>query len=179
MSISELAIIDPSAHIAADVEIGPWSIIGPHVSIDTGSKIGPHVVVKENTRLGKGNTVHAFASIGGDPQVKQYDGADNFLEIGDNNVIHEYVTINRGDVSGEGVTKIGDRNLFMAYVHVAHDCVIANDCIFVNNAGMAGHVIVEDFVVLGAYCAVHQFCTLGAHSFLSRGAMIAQDVFAV
>ena len=120
--------------------------------------------------------VHAFASIGGDPQVKQYDGADNFLEIGDNNVIHEYVTINRGDVSGEGVTKIGDRNLFMAYVHVAHDCVIANDCIFVNNAGMAGHVIVEDFVVLGAYCAVHQFCTLGAHSFLSRGAMIAQDV---
>jgi len=176
MSISQQAIIDPSAEIASGVEIGPWTHIGPGVRIGKNTKIGSHVVVKENTTMGEHNVVHSFASIGGDPQVRSYKHHESYLEIGDHNVFHEYATISRGDVSGTGVTKIGSHNLFMACTHVAHDCIIHDSTIFVNNAAVAGHVEVYDFVVLGAYCAVHQFCQIGKHSFLSRGAMVSQDV---
>ena len=174
--ISEYAIIDPSAEIADDVSIGPWSKIGPNVKIASGTNVGSHVVIKENTTIGKGNVIHPFSSIGGDPQTKDYKHNQTFLEIGDNNVIHEYVTINRGDICGNGTTKIGSNNLFMACVHLAHDCIVNNDCVFVNNAAIAGHVEVKDHAVLGAYCAVHQFCQIGPHSFLGRGAMVSQDV---
>ena len=176
MTISDQAIIDPTAEIDSGVEIGPWTHIGPRVRIGKDTKIGSHVVIKENTTMGANNVVHPFASIGGDPQVKAYTHHDSFLEIGDHNVFHEYATISRGDISGTGVTKIGNHNLFMACTHVAHDCIIHDSTIFVNNAAVAGHVEVQDFVVLGAYCAVHQFCHIGMHSFLSRGAMVAQDV---
>lgn len=176
MTISKHAIIDSSAKIASGVEIGPWTHIGPGVCIGKNTKIGSHVVVKENTTMGEGNVVHSFASIGGDPQVKSYEHHASYLEIGDHNVFHEYATISRGDVSGSGITKIGNHNLFMACTHVAHDCIIHDSVIFVNNAAVAGHVEVHDFVVLGAYCAVHQFCQIGMHSFLSRGAMVSQDV---
>jgi UDP-N-acetylglucosamine acyltransferase len=175
-TVSEYAIIDPSAEIASDVVVGPWSKIGPNVKISSGTTIGSHVVIKENTVLGKNNVIHPFSSLGGDPQTKDYKHDQTFLEIGDSNVIHEYVTINRGDVCGNGITKIGGNNLFMAGVHVAHDCVVNNDCIFVNNAAIAGHVEVKNHAVLGAYCAVHQMCKIGSHSFLGRGAMVSQDV---
>ena len=176
MSISELAIIDPSANIDSGVEIGPWTIIGPNVNIGKGTKIGSHVVIKENTTLGTNNTVHQFASLGGDPQVKNYSHTPSFLEIGNDNTFHEYVTVSRGDIAGGCLTKIGNKNLFMTCAHVGHDCVIKDETIFVNNAAAAGHVEIEDFVVLGAFCAVHQFCKIGMHSFLSRGAMVTQDV---
>lgn len=176
MLISPQAIIDSSAIIAADVLIGPWTVIGPNVTIGAGTKIGPHVVIKENTVIGNNNIIHPFASLGGDPQVKDYQQQQSYLEIGDENTFHEYVTVSRGDVSGNSITKIGNKNLFMACAHIAHDCDVANSCIFVNNSALAGHVTISDYVVVGGYCAVHQFCSIGGHSFLSRGAMVTQDV---
>lgn len=174
--IDKRAIVDPSAVIAKDVTIGPWSVIGPNVEIGSGTKVGPHVIIKQDVRIGKRTHIHAFASIGGDPQHKAYAGETTLLEIGDENDIREFVTLNRGSKQGRGVTKMGDRNLLMAYVHVAHDCIIGNDCVFVNNATLGGHVEVGDFASLGAFTAIHQFCFVGAHSFLSRACVIVKDV---
>ncbi len=173
------AIIDASAKIAGDVEIGPWVYIGPQVEIDSGTVIAPHVVVKGPTKIGKNNRIFQFASIGEDPQDKKFQpgsGEQSELIIGDGNVFREYVTINRGTEQGGGKTTIGNENLFMAYVHVAHDCIVKNHCNFANYAALAGHVVVEDYVGIGGFTGVHQFCRIGTHSFIGLSSVISKDV---
>jgi UDP-N-acetylglucosamine acyltransferase len=170
------AIVDASAEIADDVEIGAYSIIGPDVVIDAGCVIAPHVVIQGPTVLGKRNQVFSFAALGGAPQDKKYRQEPTRLVIGDDNTIRENVTLNRGTMQDRGETTIGDRNWIMAGVHIAHDCVVGNDTIFANAAALAGHVVVEDFAILGGYTLVHQFCRIGAHSFCGMGSVINQDV---
>ncbi len=174
--IHPTAIIDPAARIAADVIIGPYSIIGCDVEIDSGCWIGPHVVLRGATRIGRDNTVFQFASLGDAPQDKKYAGEPTRLEIGDGNTIREYVTINRGTAQGGGVTRIGDDNWIMAYVHIAHDCRVGSHTIFANNATLAGHVTIGDYVTLGGASLVHQFCHIGEHAFSAYGARINKDV---
>ncbi|MEK7322371.1 MAG: acyl-ACP--UDP-N-acetylglucosamine O-acyltransferase [Pseudomonadota bacterium] len=174
--IDPRAIIDPKAELAADVHIGAFSIIGPEVVIGAGTWVGPHVVVNGPTRIGRDNKIFQFSSLGEMPQDKKYQGEPTLLEIGDRNVIREFCTLNRGTAQGGGVTRIGHDNWIMAYVHLAHDCLIGNQTIFANNASLAGHVVVEDQVILGGFTQVHQFCTLGAHSFTAFGSGIAKDV---
>lgn len=169
-------MIHSSAKIAENVEIGPWSVIGENVEIDSGTWIGPHVVIRGPTKIGKNNKIYQFASIGDNPQIVGDWGKNSRLEMGDNNVIREYCTINRGAEIGGGVTRIRNNNLFMAYVHIAHDCQIGNNNIFVNNASLAGHVVVENYAVIGVFAGIHQFCTIGSHSFLGHAAMISKDV---
>ncbi len=174
--IDPRAIIDPRAEIEADVQIGPHSVIGPDVVIGAGTWIGPHVVLNGPTRIGRENKIFQFASVGEMPQDKKYRDEPTLLEIGDRNVIREYCTLNRGTVQGGGVTRIGDDNWIMAYVHIAHDCIIGNDIIFANNASLAGHVTVHDHVIMGGFTLVHQFCALGAHSFTAFATGISMDV---
>ena len=170
------AIIDPSAVIADDVKIGPFTVIGPKVEIGPGSEIMSHVVINGPTRIGKNNRIFQFASIGEEPQDKKFHGEDTWLEIGDNNLIRESVTINRGTVGGGGVTRIGNNNWIMAYVHIAHDCIVGNDNIFANNASLAGHVLIDDNVILGGFTLVSQFNYLGSHSFSAMGSVISRNV---
>jgi UDP-N-acetylglucosamine acyltransferase len=174
--IDATAVVDPGAKLADGVAVGPYSIIGANVVIDSGTQIGPHVVIKGPTQIGKDNTIYQFASIGDAPQDKKYNGEPTRLEIGDRNTIREFVTINRGTVQDEGVTRLGDDNWIMAYVHIAHDCQIGNQTIFANNASLAGHVTIGDHVILGGFTLVHQFCTLGAHSLTAFGSGISMDV---
>jgi len=174
--IDPTAIVDPAAKLGKNVTIGAYSIIGPGVEIGDDSWIGPHVVIRGPTRIGRGNRIFQFASIGEDPQDKKYKGEPTLLEIGDRNLIRESCTINRGTVQGGGVTRIGHDNWIMAYCHIAHDCIIGNSTIFANNASLAGHVEVDDFVILGGFALVHQFCRLGAYSFAAFGSHINQDV---
>jgi UDP-N-acetylglucosamine acyltransferase len=174
--IHQTAIIDPSARIAENVEIGPYSIIGPDVEIGEGTWIGPHVVIQGPTKIGKENKIYQFSSIGEVPQDKKFRGEKTFLEIGDRNVIRECCTFNRGTAQDKGITKIGSDNLFMAYVHIAHDCIVGNHTIFANNAGLAGHVKVEDFAILSAFSGVFQTCRVGVHSFISMGSLVGKDV---
>jgi UDP-N-acetylglucosamine acyltransferase len=174
--IDPAAVIDPTAEIAGDVTIGPYSVIGANVAIDAGTRIGPHVVIKGHTRIGRDNTIYQFTSIGEDPQDKKYNGEPTLLEIGDRNTIREFVTINRGTVQDEGVTRLGDDNWIMAYVHIAHDCQVGNQTIFANNASLAGHVTVGDYVILGGFTLVYQFCSLGPHSLTAYGSGISLDV---
>lgn len=174
--IHNTAIIHQGAEIDSDVEIGPYTVIGDKVKIAAGSKIGPHVVINGPTTIGKNNKIFQFASIGEEPQDKKYQGEDTLLEIGEGNIIREYCTFNRGTVQGGGITKIGDNNWIMAYVHIAHDCIVQNNTIFANNASLAGHVLVEDFVILGGFALVHQFCIVGAHSFLAKATAVTKDV---
>jgi UDP-N-acetylglucosamine acyltransferase len=173
--IHETAIIDSTARIAKNVAIGPWTVIGPDVEIDEGTWIGSHVVIQGPTKIGKDNKIFQFASIGADSQDKKFRGERTFLEIGDRNVIREFCTFNRG-TSLDTKTLIVNDNLFMAYVHIAHDCVIGNHTIFANNATLAGHVIVDDYVVLGGFSGASQFCRIGAHGFLTMGSMVEKDV---
>lgn len=176
MVVDKTARIHPSAQIADHVKIGPWSVIGPNVQIGSGTKIGSHVVIDSNTKIGNNNNIYPYASIGGDPQDLSYQAEETWLHIGDDNVIREFATINRGSSGGSGVTRIGNKNCFLAYTHVAHDCQISNEILFVNNASIAGHVIVDDYAILGAFTAVHQFCRVGAYSFLSRATEISKDI---
>lgn len=176
MGIHPSAIIDPSARIAENVEIGPWTFIGKDVEIDSGTVIGPHVVIEGPTQIGKENKIFQFASLGAIPQDKKFKGETTWLKIGHRNTIREFCTFNRGTVQDKGVTQIGDDNLFMAYVHIAHDCHIGNSTIFANNASLAGHVIIEDFVSLGGFSGVFQKCRIGKYSFASMGSMIDKDV---
>ncbi len=175
-SIDPRAIVDPSAKLAAGVTIGPFSIIGADVELGEDTVVGSHVVIEGPTVIGKRNQIHAHSVLGSDPQDKKFADERTTLEIGDDNTIREFCTFNRGTTDGGGVTRIGDRNWIMAYVHVAHDCVVGNDTIFANAASLAGHVIVEDQVVLGGFTLVHQFCRIGAHSFTSMGSIINRDV---
>lgn len=174
--IDATAVIDPGAKLADGVTVGPYSIIGADVEIDSGTRIGPHAVINGPTRIGGDNVIYQFASIGDAPQDKKYNGEPTRLEIGDRNTIREFVTINRGTVQDEGVTRLGDDNWIMAYVHIAHDCQIGNQTIFANNASLAGHVTIGDHVILGGFTLVHQFCTLGAHSLTAFGSGISMDV---
>ncbi|MGD8525267.1 MAG: acyl-ACP--UDP-N-acetylglucosamine O-acyltransferase [Thioalkalispiraceae bacterium] len=176
MSIDERAVIDPSAKIANDVSIGPFSIIGPDVEIGEGTWIGPHVVINGPTRIGKQNRIFQFSSIGDIPQDKKYHGEASSLEIGDRNTIREYATINRGTEEGGGVTRVGDDNWLMAYIHIAHDCIVGNDVIMANAASLAGHSIVGDYAILGGFAVTHQFTSIGAHAFCGLGSIITRDV---
>lgn len=174
--IHEAAIVHPSAKIAEGVEIGPWTLIGADVVIEEGTQIASHVVIKGPTTIGKENRIFQFATIGEDSPDKKYNNEPTRLEIGDRNVFRECCTVHRGTVQGGGVTKIGNNNLFMAYTHVAHDCIVGNHVVFSNNASIAGHVRVDDYACLGGMVGVHQFCAVGAHSFAAGGAMIIKDV---
>jgi UDP-N-acetylglucosamine acyltransferase len=174
--IDDRASIDPTAVIADDVSVGPWTVIGPNVTIGEGCQIGSHVVIECNTKIGKRNKVHSFSSIGGEPQDLSYKGEPTFLEIGDDNIIREHVTINRGSVGGGGLTRIGSKNCFLISSHVAHDCIVGNGVLMINHAALAGHVTIDDHATLGAFTAVHQYCRVGAHSFVSRGALVTQDI---
>jgi len=170
------AIIDPSAELADDVEVGAYSVIGPKVTIDTGNKIGSHVVINGPTQIGKDNTFYQFGSIGEAPQDKKYLGEDTTLEIGDRNVIREFTTLNRGTIQDRGATTLGDDNLIMAYVHIAHDCVLANDIILANNVALAGHVNIHSHAILGGFSLIHQFCTIGSYCFTAMNSVISKDV---
>ena len=174
--IHSTAIIDPSAIIADDVQIGPYSIIGADVEIGSGCDIKSHVVIHGPTKIGCNNKIYQFSSIGEEPQDKKYAGEPTTLEIGDNNLIRENVTINRGTVQGGGLTKVGDNNWIMAYVHIAHDCIIGNDNTLANNATLAGHVIIEDSVILGGFTLVSQFNAMGSYSFSAMGSVISRNV---
>ena len=174
--IHPTAIVDKSANLAEDVVVGPYSIIGANVEIDSGTSIGPHVVVNGPTSLGKNNRIFQFASIGEEPQDKKYAGEPTKLEIGDNNVIRENCTISRGTVQDEGLTRLGNDNWIMAYVHIAHDCRIGSNTIFANSASLAGHVVVDDFAILGGFTLVHQFCKIGSHCFSQMNSVISKDV---
>ena len=174
--IHATALIDPAAELADDVRVGPYTVIGPDVSIGRGTIIGSHVVLKGPTRIGEQNQVFQFASIGDAPQDKKYAGEPTRLEIGDRNTIREGCTINRGTVQDEGVTRVGNDNWIMAYVHIAHDCAVGNQVILANNASLAGHVHVEDQAILGGFSGVHQFCRIGAHSFIGGFSAITRDV---
>ncbi|HYH43022.1 MAG TPA: acyl-ACP--UDP-N-acetylglucosamine O-acyltransferase [Burkholderiales bacterium] len=174
--IHATAIVDAAARLAPDVEVGPYAVVGPDVEIGPGSRIGPHTVITGHTRIGASCVIAQFASIGEAPQDKKYAGEPTRLEIGNGNTVREFVTLNRGTVQGGGVTRIGDDNWIMAYVHVAHDCRIGNRTIFANNAQLAGHVEVGDDAILGAFTAVHQFVRIGAHAFTGLGTILLQDV---
>lgn len=162
--------------IGDDVEIGPYSIVGADVTLGRGCVIGPHVVIKGPTNIGERTRIYPFASIGEDPQDLKYAGEATSLEIGDDNVIREYATINRGTVGGGGVTRIGNNNLLMAYIHVAHDCQISNHVVFSNGASLAGHVTVEEYAILSGFALVHQFCTVGEHAFVGLSSVANRDV---
>lgn len=174
--IDERAIIHPTAKIAHDVTIGPWTIIGPDVEIGEGTVIGPHVVVNGPTKIGKNNRIYQFASVGEDPQDKKFKGEKTWLEVGDSNTIREFCTLNRGTGAGGGITKIGSHNLLMAYVHIAHDCILGDHIVMANSAGLAGHVVVEDYAIMSAFTGIHQFCIVGRHSFVGRGALVTKDI---
>jgi UDP-N-acetylglucosamine acyltransferase len=174
--IDPRAIVAAGAQLAADVEVGPFSIIGANVVVGPGTWIGPHVVLKGHTTLGRDNKIFQFSSIGEAPQDKKYAGEPTRLVIGDRNVMREYCTISCGTGADEGVTHIGDDNLFMAYTHIAHDCVIGNQVIMVNLAQIAGHVQLGDWVILSGYVAVHQYCKIGAHAFIAHHTGVTRDV---
>ena len=175
-SIHPSAVVDPSAVIGEGASIGAFTIIGTGVEIGAGTRLGPHCSVLGPTRIGRDNHVHGHAAIGGDPQDKKYAGERTELVIGDGNVIREFVTFHRGTGGGGGTTRIGNRNWFLAYTHVAHDCQVGNDCVFSNNATLAGHVEVGNQVILSGFAGVHQFCRIGDHAFIGMGALVSGDV---
>ncbi|MHB1117085.1 acyl-ACP--UDP-N-acetylglucosamine O-acyltransferase [Sideroxydans sp.] len=170
------AIIHPSAKLADDVSVGPYTIIGEHVEIGTGTTVGPHVVINGHTTIGKNNRIFQFSSLGEIPQDKKYANEPTRLEIGDNNMIREFCTFNLGTAQDKGVTRVGNNNWIMAYVHLAHDCQVGNNTIFANNAQLAGHVIVDDYAILGGFTVVHQFVQIGAHVITGMGSILFQDI---
>ena len=175
--IDPRAIIDPKAELDSDVQVGPYSIIGPDVEIGAGTRIDSHVVIQGPTRIGPNNRIYPFAVLGGDPQDKKYQGEpDTRLEVGEDNEIREYCTMNRGTVQGNGVTRIGSHNWIMAYTHFAHDCMVGDHTVFANGASLSGHVVVQDYAILGGFTGVHQFCAIGAYSFLAGGSIVFKDV---
>jgi len=170
------AIVHAGAQLGAGVQIGAYSIIGEHVVVGDGTWIGPHAVIEGHTRLGRDNRVYQFTSVGAPPQDKKYAGEPTRVEIGDRNTLREGVTVNRGTTEDAGVTRVGNDNWLMAYVHIAHDCQVGSHTIMANYTGLAGHVEVGDWAILGGATVVHQFVRIGAHSFTSMGAYLAQDL---
>ena len=175
-SIHPTAVIAPDAALASDVQVGAYSVIGTGVEIGAGTRVGPHVVIQGPTRIGADNRIFQFASVGDAPQDKKYRDEPTRLEIGDRNVIREFVTLNRGTTKDAAVTRIGSDNLFMSYSHVAHDCVVGDNCVFANNATLGGHVQIGDWVILAGFSGVHQFCKVGAHAFVANNAAVTRDV---
>ncbi len=174
--IHPAAQIDPSAQIDANVSVGAFTLIGPEVEIGEGTTIGPHCVITGPTRIGRDNRIYSHAVLGCDPQDKKFHDERAELVIGDRNTIREFTTFSRGTADGGGVTRIGDDNWIMAYVHIAHDCQVGNHTIFANNATLAGHAVIEDWVILGGFAGVHQFCVVGAHAFIGMGSLVNADV---
>ena len=174
--IHETAVVSETADLAENVVVGPYSIIESDVSIGKGTVIDSHVVIKGKTSIGSDNHIYSFVSIGDDPQDKKYDGEDTAVEIGNRNSIREYTTINKGTSQDIGTTRLGDDNWIMAYVHIAHDCQVGNNTIFANNTTLGGHVIVGDFAIFGGFSGAHQFCKIGAHSFLGMYSGVARDL---
>ena len=174
--IHSSAVVDPGAELQPDVHVGPFSVIGPGVVLGSGTRVGSHVVIEGPTRIGERNRIHSFSVLGGAPQDKKYRGEASTLEIGNDNVIREYCTFNRGTGGGGMTTRVGDGNWIMAYVHIAHDCRVGDDNVMANATTLAGHVEVEDCVTLGAFTVVHQFCRIGGHAFSAMGAVILKDV---
>ncbi len=174
--IHSSAVVDPGAELQPDVHVGPFSVIGPGVVLGSGTRVGSHVVIEGPTRIGERNHIHSFSVLGGAPQDKKYRGEASTLDIGNDNVIREYCTFNRGTEGGGMATRVGDGNWIMAYVHIAHDCRVGDDNVMANAATLAGHVEVEDCVTLGAFTVVHQFCRIGGHAFSAMGTVILKDV---
>ena len=174
--IHPTALIDSQAQLDSSVSVGPFTVIGPNVKIAAGTAIGPHVVIEGHTTIGKDNRIFQFSSLGAMPQDKKYAGEPCELIIGDGNTIREFCTFNIGSPGGGGVTRVGDRNWLMAYVHLAHDCIVGNDTIFANNTQLAGHVLVDDFVILGGFTVVHQFVRIGAHSMTAMCSLLFADL---
>ncbi|MBN9421537.1 MAG: acyl-[acyl-carrier-protein]--UDP-N-acetylglucosamine O-acyltransferase [Candidatus Accumulibacter sp. 66-26] len=174
--IHSTAIIHPGAQLGANVTVGPYSIIGEHVSIGDDTTVGPYVVIDGHTTIGRENRIFQFCSLGEVPQDKKYAGEPTRLEIGDRNTIREFCTFNLGTAQDVGVTRIGDDNWIMAYVHIAHDCQVGNKTTFANNSQLAGHVHVDDWAILGGFTGVHQFCRVGAHCMTAVGTVVLQDV---
>ena len=174
--IHPTALVDASAQLADDVEIGPYSIIGEHVTIGAGTTVGAHAVITGHTTIGANNQIFHFVSLGEAPQDKKYAGEPTRLEIGDHNVIREFCTFNIGTVQDRGVTTIGSHNWIMAYVHIAHDCVVGDHTIFANNASLAGHAEIGDWVILGGFTGVHQFCKIGAHVMTGISSVVFKDI---
>ena len=170
------AIVDPAARLGDGVSVGPYSVIGPQVTLGERTWIGPHVVIEGRVKIGKNNKIYQFSSIGGPPPDKQYAGEDTAVEIGDGNVIREYVTINRGTMGDAKVTRLGDDNWIMAYVHLAHDCQVGSHTIFANLSQLAGHVHVGDWAILGGATHAHQFVKIGAHSFTGIDTFLDRDL---
>jgi len=176
VNIHPTAQVAPGAELGDGVAVGAYAVIGPDVQIGANTRVGPHVVVQGPARIGADNVIFQFASVGSAPQDKKYKGEPTRLEVGDRNVIRECVTLNRGTTKDQGVTRIGNDNLFMAYAHVAHDCQIGNQCVLANNATLGGHVHLGDWVIMGGLSAIHQFCKVGAHAFIANNAAVTRDV---
>jgi UDP-N-acetylglucosamine acyltransferase len=174
--IHPTAIVHPNAKVGSNVEIGAYSLIGEHVEIGDDCRIGPHAVITGHTRIGRGNRIFQFVSLGEEPQDKKYAGEPTRLEIGDHNTIREFCTFNTGTVQDKGVTRVGNHNWIMAYVHIAHDCTVGDHTIFANNASLAGHVDIADHVILGGFTGVHQFCRVGAHVITGIASVVRQDI---
>ena len=174
--IHATAIVDASAELDSSVEIGAYSIIGPHVKIGAGTRVAGHVMINGPTTIGKNNQIYQYSSLGEAPQDKKYNGEPTSLEIGDNNTIREFCTFNRGTAQDKSITKIGNHNWIMAYVHIAHDCQIGNHTILANNASLAGHVDIDDYAILGGFTLIHQFCKIGAHVITAVGSVVFKDI---
>ena len=170
------AMISPKAKLGAGVRVAAFAVVGDDVELGEGCVLASHAVVRGPAKLGRENILHSFCAIGGDPQDLTYQGESTQLVVGDGNIFHEFVTVNRGTVKGGGVTRIGDQNMFMAYAHVAHDCVVGSHTVFANSATLAGHVVVEDHASVGAFSAVHQFCRIGRHAYIAGFTVVTQDV---
>jgi UDP-N-acetylglucosamine acyltransferase len=174
--IHPTAIIDPKAELDSSVEVGPYTTIGPDVRIDAGTTVGNHVVINGPTTIGRNNRIFHSSSLGEAPQDKKYAGEPTTLEIGDGNTIREFCTFNRGTAQDKGVTRIGNDNWIMAYVHIAHDCDVRNHTILANNSSLAGHVDMHDYAILGGFTLVHQFCKIGAHVITAVGSVVFKDI---
>lgn len=174
--IHATAIIDPKAELDSSVEVGAYSIIEAGVKIDADTRVGSHAIIKGPTTIGENNHIFQYVSLGEQPQDKKYDNEPTTLEIGDNNTIREFCTFNRGTAQDKGVTKIGNDNWIMAYVHIAHDCTVANNTILANNASLAGHVDMDDYAILGGFTLIHQFCKIGAHVITAVGSVVFKDI---
>lgn len=176
MSLHPTAVIDPKARLAASARVGPYAVIGPEVEVGEETEVGAHVVIEGPTRIGRRNHIFPFCSIGLIPQDLKFRGERSEVVIGDDNRIREFVSIHRGTEGGGALTRIGHNNLLMAYVHIAHDCLLGDHLILGNGATLAGHVVIEDYAVVGAFCGVHQFCRIGRHGFIGGYTVITQDV---
>ncbi len=176
LRVHPTAVIDPNAQLDSSVSVGPYSVIGPNVKIGAGTTVGPHVVIEGHTTIGQRNRIFQFASLGAIPQDKKYAGEPCELMIGDDNTIREFTSFNIGSPGGGGITRVGHRNWLMAYVHLAHDCIVGNDTIMANNSQLAGHVVVGDFAILGGFTVAHQFVRIGAHAMTAMCSLLFADL---